>query len=992
MRSDVSSKYLASLSLYVCLGLIALVQNAIAQIPGELPRQEYYLARDLFSTGRIVEAAEGFRLSLNRSVQIDQNRWIDSIPTMVMLGECYYEQGSLSMALEQYEAALELAVANSTWIDQLDIADEAPTKLDVSKKDVNWFTSNRKTAPASLPRTVPISFSFSPAPNIPPSMVSTNIDVTEVLRTLGVALRRRGQILGPLTEYSQLSQQLSELLARKPKPRAPWIAYSWSVLRAIHGLSGKVTDDTLVSLRNATSLNNQYDYFMTPMALLVLGQAELKLGNTQAGLPLLQDAAISAAHFDQFPILAETVTRLSAAYTAGHRIDMLPALETIGTWGLKRSASVQAAAFAGAAELAASSRSIAKSETLAKQATGALRSREISLPRIQSQLAYVNSLNSFADNRGAAGWQSLESSLKFMRGTTATGSVTPNILQSQKVIDQLQQDQITVADAESVLSIILREPDAASWEESPIGNLAAMTTSAIPVYAQWLDLAERRGTKEQMIERMDRLLRQRLFESLPMGGRLQSWQQAAEINPLQLPLTVRDQVGKTLQNSTLPALTQQLDTQLEQLRKGPLPLDERQLQLEAKKLFADVTKNIEIRENQLAFLSLQRMPLDRFVPPSSNMSVLQNSLQPGDILLGWVEYDGKLYGTAITKSACEVWSIKEGATIMNQVASLLKEIGLTSGNAQAPSSVTAIDSRWQVTAKQIFAKLFPANIRPMIASAERTIIVPDGQLWYLPFELLPASADEPAGSWLAKHTITYLPTFGFYQNLSSQAAKVDQTVGLWSNLFTNDKAVNDSLIEKLTNGIPGSHKVELGIKSTIPSSLWLRLTTDQMILGSRIQPAASIWETKFLPIDNSQTNQLGNWLEVPAARPSSLIAMGYQSTAVTPTLGNGSELFLPACTSLINGTKATILSRWSGAGRSSQALITRYLQEFPESTPSSAWQRAALSLWAEDFLTAEEPLLLPAGKEAATLTSGFHPKLWSGYMLIGDTQAPVKQQ
>ena len=44
-----------------------------------------------------------------------------------------------------------------------------------------------------------------------------------------------------------------------------------------------------------------------------------------------------------------------------------------------------------------------------------------------------------------------------------------------------------------------------------------MTTSAIPAYATWLDLAERRGSKDQIVERMDRIQRQRFFEASPAG-------------------------------------------------------------------------------------------------------------------------------------------------------------------------------------------------------------------------------------------------------------------------------------------------------------------------------------------------------------------------------------------------------------------------------------------------------------------------------------------
>ncbi len=54
--------------------------SPLAAQPAELPRVEYYVARDLYDAGNIGEATEAFRISLNRGHQVNGQRWIDAVP------------------------------------------------------------------------------------------------------------------------------------------------------------------------------------------------------------------------------------------------------------------------------------------------------------------------------------------------------------------------------------------------------------------------------------------------------------------------------------------------------------------------------------------------------------------------------------------------------------------------------------------------------------------------------------------------------------------------------------------------------------------------------------------------------------------------------------------------------------------------------------------------------------------------------------------------
>jgi tetratricopeptide (TPR) repeat protein len=975
-----------SLSL-ILVGVALLAHPAwvAAQTSSDVPRPEYFIARDLFEAGRVVESSDGFRLASTRSLRVAEQPWIDSIPPLVLLGECYYAQGKLALAMESYDQALMIALAFPSWLDQIQATSELVPLPEQSGKATNWFPVAAKIQTLSYPEPAALNVDLPGGQAaLGPVATVTRVDAAEVLRTMAIAVRRRGEILGPLAKHSPLAQPLAQMFQTRGKQRPGWMNHAWVVLRGLHAVAIGSGADAAALLRESSHLNNMH-YFMTPFALHALANLEISSGRLGASVPLLQQATLSAAQMDQYSQLAELLQVFAGVCTAGNRIDMLPGLQAAATWGNKRSASIQVFGFAGAAELAASAGNLSAADTLCKQGAAALRSA--SIPRAQAQLAFANAALAYAENRSAAGAQHLESALTIMHGSAKDGAAVAPVFQAQMVLDLLQADALTVADAEDTLTEILQEPGLQQWQTAPLETIATMTTSAVPFYALWLQLAERRGTNDQVVARMDRLQRERFYESLPLGGRLFSWRQAV-LNQSQQPGEVRQLVEQTLQNSpTLASNTQQLMGLTKQLRQMPGPLDERQPSVDAKKRFADFVKAAELQESQLIYQSLQRKPLPRFVPYAASVEELQATIDADDILLSWVETDEVLYGAAITKNAVETWSTNDVDLIQMQLTTLLSDLGL-SATVRPQNPMDAVDPKaaWRTSIAGLSPQLIPDNVQHLIAGADRIFVVPDGRLWYLPFELLP---DVITGeSWLTKHAVSYLPTLGSLPLAYRPSAAVDRTVLITGQFFAADKSSNESILNALVQGLPKAQKVDLAVKNNIPSPMWLRLDIDQLLVCSKIEAASRPWETNLLQLDASRNSQVGSWMESPGQVPAIMLLPGFQSTAASGSLGDGRELSLPACGLLYSGARSALVSRWPVAGRSSQVVLSRYMQELDFVSPSVAWQRAALALWAEELLVAEEPAMLPAAKDAPTLMMGKHPKIWSSYMILGDTGVP----
>ena len=986
---------MTSKSLFVVAALLSLVptiEKSWAQAISEAPRAEYYLARELYETGRLADAAEGFRLTLSRSMRIREKPWVDSIPPMVMLGESYFHVGKVAMAMEQYDAALEVALAYSNWFEQVD----APVQLqplDSKLKGINWFSPTHPTHPTVTPEPGQLTVDVVGQPGVgQPMALSTRVDSSEVLRTMGIALVRRGEVLGPLAKYSPLAQELNKLLGRDVAQRAEWAKSSWRLLRGLHALSVPSDADALALITANAFIGNDLDYFMTPLALLQLGNYQWKQKDIQAALPYWQDATLVAARYSQHSMLAETLQSLSAACAASNRTDLLGAIQNASAWGTKHSATVQAYGYAGAAELATMASDWNAAEANSKQAAGAFRIRDVALPRAQAQLFYANAITAFGQNRGVFGQQSLESALKIMRGTAQDGAMAKQIFQMQMVLNQMQSNFLQVVDAEAVLAEILQEPGTKQWQTEPLETLAAMTTSAVPAYATFLDFAERRGTPEQVVERMDRIQRQRFYEALPMGGRLFSMRALLLGDQKQLPENAQVNAVQLLQDAPdLAKSTQRVSALYTPLTTAPLPLEERHVTVEMRKSLTEFGKAIEENENLLHLHALKRRPLDRFVPFTGSVAKIQAALDEDDLTLGFVCTGGRLYGTAITKNKSQTWSSTDLPQIEEQIKTLLAEIGLATPSKVTPSQVTAADATWRETIKKLYGKLLPANIQAMVVEADRIIVVPDGMLWYLPFEMLPASQRVVHSNWLAHHAVAYLPTLGSLPLINMPVPKVERTLHAAASFFSQDKSINESLTEKLTAGITGGQRFEITTKNHSPFAHWSRLMIEQLVVTAKIEPAQRPMETNFLPLDLSHAAQLGSWVETPCRAPARLILPGYQTSAASNNLHDGQELMMPACSLLYSGTRTALLSRWGVGGRSSQVVLSRYLKELDRESPSVAWQRAAVAFWADEFLIAEEPALLPSGKESAPLVSGQHPKLWSGYIMIGDSQSPTAQ-
>ena len=354
-------------------------------------------------------------------------------------------------------------------------------------------------------------------------------------------------------------------------------------------------------------------------------------------------------------------------------------------------------------------------------------------------------------------------------------------------------------------------------------------------------------------------------------------------------------------------------------------------------------------------------------------------------MLAFAHTPTTIHALAFRRNEQLTWSIPESSVIDSKLALFLTQLGLGS----APNLDTGSPNLpWRNSAADLAKLLIPAEVRKMFAGTSRVIVVPAGNLWYLPFEVLPLAGSEAREPLLARHAVCYLPSLSQLRNLGKPAPKIRQTVGLAGDFFSSDRVTNQALAAEVVKTMPGqSLLVEIQQKPLLAAPSWLRMRADQLWVAQELPMAKTPWELRVLPVEPSRENALANWMQTPLRAPKRMLMPGLESSAQRGELNGGNEIFLPASTMMAAGTQAIWLSRWKTGGRSAHYALSRLSEELEIEAPSSAWRRTGLALWAEQLKTADEPLV-PAAKGLPSSVSGQHPLFWSGYLMIGDHAPP----
>ena len=284
--------------------------------------------------------------------------------------------------------------------------------------------------------------------------------------------------------------------------------------------------------------------------------------------------------------------------------------------------------------------------------------------------------------------------------------------------------------------------------------------------------------------------------------------------------------------------------------------------------------------------------------------------------------------------------------------------------------------------------------------------MPDGVLWYLPFETLQVADEQDTAasqSLLAKTRIRYLPTLGLAMPDRRELRTLGEigvvSQGSHSGTDTAAAATQVTRLAKLgarasllQRPLPAASPVCGSLLDTLV--VFDDLTAADKGSGDGSQSACYEWSP--IPLDRSaDAGWLSHWYARPLGHPARYFLPSFRTAAQSAlrqigSAPRGNDLFLTACGLMSAGARTVLLSRWRTGGESSDELIRQFAQELPYTSAADAWQRSVQVLWETPLDAEHEPRIARSASVAGT--TGRHPLLWSGYMVIDTGWSPPKSQ
>ena len=978
-----------------CLAVVAVCSNSLAQIGGTTPRSQYYLGKQAYYEGNYVTAERGFIRSLKSGVRIGQVRWIDSVCYYTMLGEVYLHQGLLARSLEMHELAIQVHLTNPGWMGRLTYPRIVPSNDRIQAR-ILW--GQRPTPMGAFPDsmnslegTLDLSNTFQFGGAVNPAH-TRSVDAVEVFRCLAVSLRRRSQLLGPTAPLSKQTGRIMASLEAVTAPPGHWVASWVEVLYGLALFSDAQSNEGIAHL-NAGLTVAGFDHPLTGIALLEIGRKRLRSKDYKAALALLQQASIAGARFRQADVVEESFRHMNDAFLAN---------EQKGTYANIGSAVLYAQQLdffrlvaslnMESAELAVYNNQGAAAVSSLTLARTIIQRQRLNATEIGGRISYLDALTQYQLGNGAAAKASMASALGYM----TRGSFKRFHLTLVEGLASKGRKAITPRNAELLYEYMLREPTDNDWRIQPMESFTMLLSKHNGSIERWFELLIDRREFDKAVRVAELLRRHRFYATLPFGGRALSlrWLVEGDINML-------GRTGIAEQNRLRDEYPQlaKLSTQSEKIRANLkndtlLPQDEEQLkqQREDYKRWATVTEGLE---NIINGIALRREPAKLVFPPQPSLNAIKKGMQQNQAILMFVTTSQGWHAWFIRKDSDDYWRIRNPKGAKRALASLLKEIGNRDGNGKLSPKHFASEA-WKKPAKALWKQLigkFPSNGWDGL---EELVIVPDGELWYLPFEVLQIPADQIEGSeedamLINRTRVRYAPiaSLSVADQIGHKSDHKTTLVG--GELFPRESSEHAGEMLKRLKADLVEMEVVTSKRKPIQSSRYTAGLMDRLIVWNDIRFSRNApYDWSPAQYDRDKSNgQLSDWIVYPWGGPDQVILPGFH-TAAEGTLKNakGYEVFLAACGMMATGTRTALLSRWRTGGRAPAVLVREFATALPTLSASEAWRTAVELTRAEKLDPVTEPRLAKS-KDVQELSAD-HPFFWSGYLLI-DTGAEPKE-
>lgn len=976
--------------------------RALAQLgTGPIPPASYFNSMAAYEAGDFSTALRGFQNEWQGAVKNGANRWIDSICFHTMVGECYYQMGSLPEALDEFNAALNLFSVHADWMMSIQFPPTLRAANAGKMANCPWGRSGRPAAYGDYPESFGMqqgrinNNAVIQKGGVVQQAMIVPVNYREILRCTTLALRRRRELMGVVTRFDPLSNQIlgafTGATGRVIAPPGHWSSV-WANVQAGLAYAAAGNDAQAYKLLDAaTYAGGEFVHPLSGTAMFEMGRIELSNARFEPALMLFAEASYAAFQYGDAGVLEECFRYGQMAHLLANKPGIYPPLVAAHKWA--RNKPGYRYLFGSLSVLIAENAAVRNEPRVAAaallDARNAIVRRDPAQGKLGARFNMVSALLSYQGGKIVPGDEALALALGYQK----KGSLW---LWHIRMADVLyQKGSLTAREAMEIYGVVLREPTAADWLSDPLESLSAISTPHSAALERWFEVAVERKENEAALEIADLTRRHRFFSTLALGGRLLALRWVLE-GPEEL-LTkedILDRQGILGQYPKFAELSKQAQRMRAEIEAMPLSPDDQETQRkqsDAMKALADVYVYQELILREIA---VRRQPCAMTFPPKRRVEDMQKLIPEKQAMLAFFVTPRRVYGFLMNRDNYGIWDVGSPVTLFEKVSTLMQQLGHLEGNRVLPLAQLS-DHKWRKTSHELFELLIKGAKTDFPGDFEELIVVPDGALWYVPFELLTHNGDPKSNDVLiSKVRIRYAPTAGLsVPDLRGRKQSPTTVVALGKMFPRDEDKISHDAFDQFAQAIPGSTPLSKKLLPA-PANLYSSFFDRLVVYDDIIPPEASPFD--FSPLPSSAGtfgSTVDTWMSLPWIGPELMILPAYH-TAAESSLKKikaevaGADVFLSVMGLMGSGARTVLISRWRTGGQNSYDLIREFAKELPHGTAASAWQRSVLLAMDCPLKPDLEPRLqMPAG---ASPPNASHPFFWAGYMLVDSGDPPKK--
>ena len=935
---------------------------------GQYPTREYYVGLDTYRAGDLKSAFDLFEASVGTSRANREGRYIEAVAGLAMLGECYWQMGDLP-SCRQISDQIVRILNRHKFLRGVNWNNAIQPGVAVSKRAFLWpdaaavrVASFRDKLPVASGQRITSDTLLKGGPI--ESLSFRSMDVAEIMRGIATAAYRRRVLLGPLSENDPGSALLLDSIKYPAELPLPIGKTMIGAARSV-GYFGKRDDQRIIGDAPSVGFYGGTAHPLSAITMLAATNALVGSKKPEAAIPVAMRTVHVAAALGQPEFIGEAFQLAAGSANPQQAAALAESASLIAGALVRESRFATLHCLIAGADAAVTAGNLAMATKMLSNAEALSNRRDVTLPRFIAYGSYVRSRIAAESGSTITGTQSsvLDQAMVPMLTFALNTRNRRQVLVSMPRVYQFNLIQQAIGNSRSentvtkLLESYCEDPPVEVWRRDPVDGLAAVMVDRSVAHVARVNMAAATGYGEKLLQAIDSMLASRFHRQLPLGGRVAQVRAIARADEKDLPPAVA-------------AMRNKPGNPISEVRKA--------VAIAGKPTLAEMTT----AEAKACVAALSRIHLPQVTLPTLEEKGPAAKLPPKTGLLTFTSVGKRVYATLSAKNKIVMWTINGSSRIPSEIGKVLRGIGV--GKTRGDRIPT--DESWKKDAVALRRQLIPEDGTITAEKFDELIIVPDGPLWYLPFELLPfLEEDSPLFGDQIKIRYVATPALALHP---VPAIPANHTIGIATGKFfaPRDLELNqqiaDSIVETLND------PVRLPDAASTPTAFLGNEIGHLAIAAPQTPNTSNFLLTPMAPYE--QRSPLGNiaaWLRFPAKVPASVILAGFRTPVGMGRMGDGSEVFGTLVALNVAGVRNVLISRWAVGGNSTAILLKEFLQELPFIGMDEAWQRAKLVLLSTELDPKGEPLLTQAEHEREGLT-GKQPLFWSGYLI----SAPPKQE